>query len=236
MISEHQLSVGYSSFWREVTPMADVFMRAQNLMLNRFCEPLDSAQDPRNRSFISELAFRIFADYAQQGELLLSKEPETISKKLIDEVIRYIQRFSTVQSDVKGNVSSSEVQEAITLATRLYEHFSGSFDRVILQPRFAGCGIMSACEGDLLVSDILYEVKAGDRNFRITDLRQLLIYCALNRAKQTHSIERVALINPRVGVYWSARLDTVAKRISGATASQLLDNIIEFLSVPALYA
>ena len=211
-------------------------MRAQNLMLSRFCEPLASGEDPRNRSFISELSFRIFSDYVQKGEMPPSTAPEFISENLIQEVIRYIQRFSPVHSDERGGVSSSEVQEAVALAVRLHAYFSGTFDRMTRQPRFAGCGTMSACEGDLLVSDILYEVKAGDRNFRTTDLRQLLIYCALNHAKPVYSIERIALINPRVGVYWSARLDSVARRISGTTVSQLLDNIIEFLSAPALYA
>lgn len=236
MMSEHQFATGYSSFWREMTPMADAFMRAQNLMLDRFCGPLESTLDPRSRSFINELGFRLFARYAPSHKEIESIKPADVSKELIQEVINYVRRFSAVPNDSAGNISTHELHEAITLASRLFAHFKAILGEVIFLPRFHGCGLMGECEGDLFVRSILYEVKAGDRSFRVTDLRQLLIYCALNRGKSAYPIERVALINPRVGVYWAARLDLVARQVSGTTASQLLDGIVEFLAAPALYA
>ncbi len=65
-------------------------------------------------------------------------------------------------------------------------HFTIRTIRV--SPRFEGCGWLDECEADFLTSNVLVEVKAGDRAFRSIDLRQVLIYCALNFASKKYDI------------------------------------------------
>lgn len=236
MISEHRFAMAYTSFWREITPMGDVYVRSQNLMLERYCEPLQSTGDAKNRSRINELAFRVFAQCTKLDKVPSVPDLADMAKDLVGEVTRYVQRFAAVTDGSEAAGSSREVEEAVILAIRLLDYFGGIRDRLVLQPRFAGCGVLEACEGDLIVRETLYEVKAGERNFRVADLRQLLIYCALNRARPVFKIVRIALINPRVGVYWADDLERVSRQVSGSSAPELLDNIVEFLAAPSLYA
>ena len=49
---------------------------------------------------------------------------------------------------------------------------------------FHGCGFINQCYGDILIKNneesTIVEVKAGERNFTISDLRQILIYAGLD--------------------------------------------------------
>ena len=56
-------------------------------------------------------------------------------------------------------------------------------------------------KGDLISSDALFEIKAGDRFFRSVDVRQLIMYGALNSVSQSYQINRLGLFSiPRVGI------------------------------------
>ena len=76
----------------------------------------------------------------------------------------------------------------------------------------------------------LFEVKAGDRSFRATDVRQLLVYCALNHAAGAFRIRNVGLVNPRVGTRALVGLDECALQMAGASAPDLLAAIVHELS------
>lgn len=100
---------------------------------------------------------------------------------------------------------------------------------IVPQPRFCGCGILSACSGDLLAGTTLYEVKAAKEGFRQPNLRQLLVYCALNFAAPLHEIRRVGLINPRRGTFFRSDLDTFVTKLCGQTPASLFHDIVDFV-------
>src|SRR6266404_7727905 len=86
---------------------------------------------------------------------------------------------------------------------------------MIVSPLFPGCGFVDESEGDLLVGNTLYEIKSADRNFRLVDFRQILVYLALNTSARTYDIHNVGLINPRTGVYFEIKVDEFARSLSG---------------------
>src|SRR5690606_22785783 len=133
--------------------------------------------------------------------------------------------FVTTDSEV-------QVQIAIELAKRLEKYFKNQEESkpILIQPRFKGCGLLDSCYGDILVSPTLYESKMVERNLRSVDLRQLLIYCALNYRSKQYQISDVAVINARRGMLYHFELDYLAKRVSGRTAPELLHHIADFLT------
>lgn len=68
-----------------------------------------------------------------------------------------------------------------------------------------------------------------DRNLRSTDLRQVLIYCALNYYSQQYDIQAVSIVNPRRGVEYAFRLDKLTERIANKTPPELFHMMTEFL-------
>ena len=59
------------------------------------------------------------------------------------------------------------------------------------------------------------------------DLRQLLIYSALNKEAGTHDFAQVGMYNPRVGIYYEGQLSEVCYEVSGRSAQELLADIID---------
>ena len=105
----------------------------------------------------------------------------------------------------------------------------GEFE-VIFEPEFSGCGFVDFSVGDILIGEELYEVKAGERQFRSTDVRQLLTYCALNFAAKRYSIKKAGCVNPRRGTYFSFDVNALAFEMSGKSSTELLAEIVYYMS------
>lgn len=230
MISERQLVRNYPSFWKSTTPMADVFWRAQNLQAERYWEPITSHGRKESRAFINELAFEAFAQSVSVGANVTRTLLKDFALEGSERVAKYLSRFTDHSSQDTEPLTDTDLAEIVSLALRLNEFFRSHLrgGHLTLRPRFFGCGCLMAAEGDVLINQTLYEVKAGDRSFRVPDLRQLLVYCALNRAKPIAEISSIALLNPRVGLYWSFDLDACARAVSGRSAPDLLEDIAYF--------
>jgi hypothetical protein len=54
----------------------------------------------------------------------------------------------------------------------------------------------------------------------------------LNFSAKTYQIDAFALINPRLGVYFEDDLETMVRKTSGASASQILGEIVHYISEP----
>ena len=128
--------------------------------------------------------------------------------------------------------SAAETEECLAQARSIKHFFMIASKRqpVQVSPVFRGCGIIDTCVGDVFFSDTLYEVKAGDRSFRSTDIRQLLTYAALNKASDGPKLARIGLFNPRTGVSFSGSLDEVCSEVAGCTPDDLLSEIVRIIS------
>lgn len=65
---------------------------------------------------------------------------------------------------------------------------------------------------------------------RLGDLRQVLIYCALNFAAKGYDISSVCLVNPRAGTYVEEDVEFLCRAASGASAVEVLAAIVEYCS------
>ena len=232
MITEKHFALFYSSFWDSLCPMTEEYVRTINATAERFAKEVDSAASNQKRGLINELAFLI------AGESSRTKEsPHALPVEIVEasaaEALQHVSSLRAFNRNIVTVLDEDDTQEARVLAGRLLYFLQTVFVLPFeFQPRFTGCGVIEACTGDVFANETLIEVKAGGRNYRSVDLRQMLTYCALNFASKERSIGSLCLVNPRRGVYFIRSLNEICMAISGRSASVVLASIVDQLSEP----
>jgi hypothetical protein len=227
MISERKFSKSFSSFWNELLPIAEDYVRLMNRILIRYCKPTKSELkiNRDKRSVINELSFRLFM-YSVKGIHLSSNDKHKLSIK----VISYIKRIApNIQTELTLN--KIELNEAEFLSHSLADYFKDDKTELLkFWPDFKGCGIIHSCKGDIIDNNKLIEVKAGDRNFRITDIRQIITYLALNSISKQYTIKNIALVNPRKGLSFNTNVEEFIEGCSKKKPIDIFGDIIDFIS------
>lgn len=231
MISERKFSNSYSSFWNELLPTADSFVRRMNLSLERYYHSNESKleSDRDKRAVINELAFRLFMKLAKGIELSDSEKLD-----LSDNVSNYIEKLAP-NININRPISKEEINEAESICTALAMFFPArEFGALEFWPNFKGCGRMQACKGDIIINEKLIEVKAGDRHFRMTDIRQVITYLSLNSISKQYTIEQMALVNPRKGVFFETTIEILIEDCSRRKPVDVFGDIIDYLSAETI--
>jgi hypothetical protein len=228
LISETKFSGYFSSTWRSLTPTMEIFVRKINLELyEREFPSMISNVSPSRRGFVNEVAFQLFVETMKIP--FLTTEGET---KAVSAARQLMLRIEESRPSDTSPLNTDEMLDAKEQLRRLKIFFKNESKGAALElsPAFTGCGIVDSCNGDIYFDDVLFEIKAGDRNFRSIDLRQVLTYAALNYAESKKKIDYVGLFNPRVGISFSIGLDELCLEVSGHPASHTLSEIIRVIS------
>ena len=238
MSSEKQFAASHAAFWHALMPMAEEYLRTRNRMLTQYASPISSALSRETRGVVNELGYRLYAGSLELG-LHLSNLPEPFVARSYESTMEYVDSLNESKSPVPTPPAKESIEEALRVASNIAAFFRHAMvqtrftiQTVGVAPSFPGCGWLDESVGDFLTSNLLIEVKAGDRNFRSIDLRQVLIYCALNFASKAYDIAHVCFLNPRLGVFLGEPLERLCQEISGRTAAELLENIVQFVSDP----
>jgi hypothetical protein len=231
MISEHKFVASFTSVWREVMPLGDNYWRKQNLLLLPKQPVVKNFVAPNIRGLVNELAFMAFCEIHERqiilqlpGATAMNERLSAAVKNCVPNAFEYINRLPFSSEISIADVGADCTNEAHNLVSNLLKFFplGGNY---VLRPQFNGCGLLSACEGNLISDGCLYEVKAGDRPFRISDIRQLLVYAALAHAKNALDFDQIGLCNPRKGLIWIMPLDSVCQAVSGQRSSDVLSSL-----------
>ncbi|MHB0773167.1 TNF domain-containing protein [Bradyrhizobium sp. 5.13L] len=146
--------------------------------------------------------------------------------------LRATHRELRVQAGASDNVTEEElfdIEEQRNRLSRMF-CFDRGLDTLLIEPSFPGCGMIDAGKGDLIYSKALFEIKAGDRLFRSVDVRQLIIYSALNFVSNRFQIDSLGLFNPRVGISATISVDDLCTEISGKKSGDLFFDIVAAVS------
>jgi hypothetical protein len=225
----------HSSFWRGLAPTTDLFVRRLNLgHYDREFAEMKFATAPARRGIINEIAFSAFCK-SSAGQVSWPPPPLTTAE--LDEAVSYVlsqsvRREARAEFQWDGDLSAEERLDIEEQRNRLVRVFS--FNRpagsLVLEPSFPGCGIIDTSKGDLIASNTLFEVKAGDRLFRSVDVRQLVMYGSLNYISRKFRIDRFGLFNPRIGVSANIPVDDLCIEISGKPSADLFSEITSAIS------
>ncbi len=229
MITERHFAASHHAFWQGLLPMGEHYIRTINCGLARYRPPIVSQSSPRHHGVVNELAFRLFSRAVKSG-LNLSAVSASVIESELAETMHFISTFRQHGRGPLPRLGDTELKEARELAERTAEFFDKSAGHLALtiRPPFQGCGWVSGCEGDVLAGGVLYEVKSGDRNFRMLDLRQALIYCALDFSAKVYGVSELCLVNPRRGLYFSESLANLCDYLSGRGYTDVLGDIVEY--------
>lgn len=225
MISELRFVKSYNSLWRSLAPTMELFVRKANLRLyERNWEELISVSAPSARSLINQVAFRSLVEAAHVNESYDARV------SYLDDM----ENISAAEGGLTGRqfLAASDLEEASALAKRMCAHiFRMRRDRVHLNPRFEGCGIINACHGDAISdTDQIIEFKDGDRPFRSYEFRQVTIYSALHLNSTGRLPPTVAVINSRRGVSIEMPIDVLAAEVAGQSGYDYLREVIRIIS------
>ncbi|MGN5109824.1 hypothetical protein ACTG18_16695 [Aeromonas hydrophila] len=236
MISCTEISRNYPSLWRQLFPFINRLARKCNLQKLCFNDYLNSTTSPSRRALINELSFRLFKELINNNYISTKKIPAEIILTIKNETYKYIQRLNK-SSELQENISDLEFNEAEKLAATTLAYFKlyEPGHKAIISPIFLGCGSISECQGDVLVGNTLYEIKAGDRDFRVSDLKQILIYCALDFSHKDSKIKNIGLLNPRLGIYVTFPLTDAIEIASGQNTVDCFTQFINIFSTPDDY-
>jgi len=229
MISEHRFAHSYTSFWNQVLPRVDSYLRRVNCVSQRYDNeiPFRISGHRDRRGIVNELGFRLFAESATCGPI-----SDDRAKALAESVRQYVERLSNATDGAaKEPVDEQEINESMVIAGSLSHYFqSAPTSELVFWPQFPGCGILDAVKADILHGTELFEVKAGDRSFRVTDIRQVLVYCCLDFASKKYGVKTLVLLNPRRGTYFRTTVSELVRECSGTTSVDFFSTVIEFMS------
>lgn len=232
MISEKFFISSFYSFWQELLPTGEAYLRSINMSSLHFNRPLESNTEPKRRAIINEIGFLLYKfsikSQTSINKIYNSNELENISRQSM----QLVKNFQGTGDTELSFPTQEEQSEGLKIAKRIDEYLQEhEKNRLVLpSPYFSGCGFLDGCSGDLLVGNTIYEVKSGDRAFRLIDVKQILVYIALNFIENKYIIENTGFINPRVGTYYRVNLSEFSIASSGKNIIELLSEIIEFIS------
>jgi len=230
MVSERQLSRQNRFWWSRWTPGLDERWLAAVLAgrvgsagrVTQWAPPLVSGLPPQDSDLVAETAFGLFASAMEEGAstALLSAEQVSIA---VGQAVERIMQLRGTGRDLSGVMTPSHIAFASTLASRLLDWAALRCGPFEVQPRLPGTGIVDPCHPDLIAGTELIEVKMARTLFRLSDIRQVLIYSALAWLGTERRFEQITLANPMLGVEWRFDLAELIGEISGLPPSRFFD-------------
>lgn len=232
MTSEKRLASSHTGFWNALLPMEEPYIRAHNTRVRQFAHEMLSLIPAAQRGVVNECAFLIFV-VGLRGSVNPVNLDEGQLMRCADDAFGRVSRLSAFARVSPQPLTEAAVREAQMLAMRLTSYFSSRPEHLFTpMPVFPGCGWLDEAEGDVLGDRTLFEIKAGERQFRGIDIRQVLCYCALGFSAKAYDINSFCLINPRFGTYFEDTLENLCWRTAGMSAAAVLGEIVNYVSEP----
>jgi hypothetical protein len=242
LISERQFVRSFDSFWDELLPLLTptyiaIFNEAcVSKLKDRDGDPYVALGLPKgiqHPDIVAELAFRLagaaFEVGADVGDVSVDSELIPSAECLAVELVG---RYEGARPQIELPLGDEERREAVRLAKRysaLYKAFPHD-SKVEFCPQFPGAGILDTGEGDLAIANTLIEVKTTSRRPSGKDLRQVIVYLALDSNAGLNRWSQVALFNPRRGEIYRVDINSLVSSVSGGRSrSEVFRDLVSFL-------
>lgn len=240
MISEKNIATEFKGFWNECLPLlTPSFVRVFNeASLDDLTEypgteiirvPIGPTVEKHD--LVAEFSFQL-AKLAHDKSLWIDeiRLDAALIQLAYDNAVSFLQRYRT--DDGLIVLSELEINESLLIAEQ-YDFFIEMYrgQPVEFNPIISGAGFLGVCKADLSIGDTLYEVKTVSRNLAGQDIKQLLIYLALQFSTGERRWTHAGFYNPRKAQCVRFSVDHLIYRTSGGKAtSELFSEIIDFLS------
>lgn len=207
------------------------FVRVFNASRVLRMEPWAAGPVPRQTDapdFVAEVAIRLASlAHTMEESVTTVKETDAIVPELWAASQSIVDRYEGAADGREHALNSLDFEEARAIAANI-EAAAGYLAGVVeYSPAVRGAGILSSCEADLSVGRCLIEVKAVDRRFAAKDMKQLLVYLALD-AIDGRRWTQGCLLNPRRATWCRFDVEELVPLLSGGRPSgEVLPDLIE---------
>jgi hypothetical protein len=242
MISERHLAAGFQGFWSDLLPLlTPAFVRVFN---EAYAAPLIDDRGERVKAIpiggpgqrhdlVAELAFNAAKlSWEHDSSVAFVLQDDEMRNNLVGSSLALLRQYQNVALEI-SEISQHEWQEARMLA-EVYGPFVrqwGPEATVEFSPKIPGSGFLGSCYADLSINQTLFEVKTVNRNIAGKDIRQLIVYLALQAASGNRRWVSAGFLNPRRAKWYQFSIDHLIYRTSGGrVASEVFQEMIDFLS------
>lgn len=233
MITERDLAEKFSVVWKQHFPLLRsnfmrVFNEGQVETINTNAIPIGN-----NIRFdlVSEAAFNVSKTLYEQNiswdsfslqSNALMKSIELTAKSIWGPEFKEEELLLTIEELDETKKISANILEFISLEAS---------DNVQFKPYLKGYGILPDMIADISIGNTLYEVKTVNRNYKSSDLKQVLIYLALKQVTSDSNWEFAGLYNPRKGTFCKFNIKSLVFNLSGGnTTNETFENFLNSLS------
>lgn len=233
MITERDIAEKFSVIWRQNFPLLNQnFMRRLNIQVVQV-NPIPVAANANVRyDLVSEVAFNLtkmsFENNRLLDDILSSQESVDLSIEYTARTIWKVNEYS--ESDLILNLD--EISEVTSISRNTIEFINYlNASEYQFNPKLKGYGVFPDLIADISIDDTLFEIKTVNRNFRSSDIKQLLIYLALQQATGKMKWKYGGLYNPRKGVYYKFNIQHLIYNLSGGNSSiEAFENLLNSLT------
>ena len=241
MISERILAGGFSPIWQGAFPLLTPnFIQAFN---RHHVEPLRKKSGGRARAATRGAdvnAPDLAAEMGVQAARISTDGGISIADVFADDALvarawersleLYVRYEGVLPSGSRDPAERAEVEEARMLAENIALFIADGEGNVAFGPRIPGFGVVPECEADLAVGRQLVEVKTVRRNFSSRDLKQMLLYFALDWVSGRRRWKSGCLLNPRRAIRADFVVEALVRRISGTSVAEAFRSLLEGIS------
>ena len=243
MISERTFARYFPGFWGELLPLlTPAFVHVikesyERHVLGDFGFPADAVgkqSESGNSAVLAEFAYFLAkAAVENKCEVAETFQSEELRTSALQCAEAAVEKYEARGGSIPATVTLGDQQEALALG-RNYELFfrQRSFDteNIELSVQIPGAGFLSPCQADLSIGSRVFEIKTVDRNIAGKDIRQLIVYLALQAGTGERRWNRAGFFNPRRAVYQEFDVDQVISRMSGGRSSaEVFRDLIDFV-------
>jgi|SRR5690606_10537958 len=235
MISETTFAKKFTSFWAQLLPSANYYVRVLNEgMLESFYAPIKPVR-AENVALCNVVSFEVFKEFLE-GNVRRAEIQDgsyfslATFSEVLDRQKAYVKRFQH-GSPVTLSPNREEISDIARLSLETIDRYGLQKHRIRVNPRFDGIGYLNPAEGDILEGKVLVEIKAGFRKFSVYDIRQVLIYLTMNFfSANPYEIKSIELYNPRMGIAFSVGVGELCESVSALLPQDLFTEIQLYLT------
>lgn len=241
MISERRFASSFDGFWSELLPLLTapfVHMIGENYkerLTGQYgfpLQPIEKTSDT-DSAIIAEFAFYLTKSSIEK-ELSVQAAYDDVSIRKNAELtaITAVQLYEGAIPYPVSELDDDESREGLLIAKNypLFFKEMSYLGKPEFGPIVQGAGFLQTCQADLSIGSGLFEVKTVTRNIASKDIKQLIVYLALQAATGKRKWTTAGFFNPRKGEYHEFAVDEVLAQISGGrSSSEIYHTLIDFV-------
>jgi hypothetical protein len=242
MISERTFARSFQSFWDELLPLlTPSFVHViSELYRERLTDDFGFLLDPIARradadsAMIAEFAFYLTKNATEGGiSIRAAYDNPSLRSDAMITAATVVRSYEGAMQYPTSDLREDELREGFEIAENYRRFFDQTPTKGAIEflPKIRGAGFLQNCQADISIGNALFEVKTVSRNLGNKDIKQLLVYLALQAATGNRRWSVGGFFNPRKADYVQFAIDEVLPQMSGGrSSSEVYHALLEFVS------